>query len=122
MMPRTAPPIRNRRRAASETDTVLTVYGELDHLTVGELCRRIETAAHALPHLTVDLAGAPFYDRAAVDDLARTAGRLRRTGHHVTFIHAPAELLGRAGLRRRARTRLERARSPRTRPLTKTAP
>ncbi len=81
---------------APDAPDVLAVRGELDFLTVHQLCQRIEAHAARYPSLRLDLIGAAFYDQAAVDALAEAHARAARAGCRVDFVNAPAQLLARA--------------------------
>jgi len=116
------PPTRSLRatlRRPLHTDgqaapCVLPVCGELDFLTADQVRTRIQALAKRHRKVTVDLAGAAFYDQAALNALADAHVRARRAGCRLEFIHAPAALAALAAAPGKPR-RLGRARTGRTR-------
>jgi anti-anti-sigma regulatory factor len=94
--------------------SVLAVCGELDFLTAEQICRRIQALAGPGSAVTVDLAGAFFYDQAALEAVADAHAHALRAGCRLTFIHAPAALLARTAAHARGR-RPRRARTGRAR-------
>ncbi|RAG80529.1 hypothetical protein DN069_37690 [Streptacidiphilus pinicola] len=81
-----------RRRPAPskpQPGQTLTVRGEIDFHTVGQLCRQIEEQMPQAGHLTLDLSGATFYGQAAIDALAEVQARATRAGHRLTVTCSP---------------------------------
>lgn len=110
-MPRTPRPRaafhrpRPATRAVGDTE-VLHVRGEVDFLTVQQVCARIEALAESHRTLAIDLSGAWLYDRFALDALARARKRASRTGCDLIFTLAPERRLAHAATRSRNRHRL----------------
>jgi len=92
-MPRTRPLRaafhRPLRAATPSGESTLTVRGEVDFLTVEQLCARIRARAAGERRLALDLTGATFYDRCAVETLAAACADVRDAGCRVTLTRAP---------------------------------
>ncbi|SEK43662.1 STAS domain-containing protein [Streptacidiphilus jiangxiensis] len=91
-MPLTRPlraALHPRAQTGPHPGQTLTVRGEIDFHTVGQLCRQIEDQLPQAGHLTLDLTRATFYDQAAIDALAEVQTRATRAGHRLTVTCSP---------------------------------
>jgi ABC-type transporter Mla MlaB component len=69
---------------AAGPENTLTVRGELDFHTVGQLCRHLEDQLARRRHIALDLTGATFYDQTAVDALTEMQERAHSAGRSIT--------------------------------------